>query len=104
MPIRNFGTTASGLTFPLATMVAVWNRGSVVPGYNPAVIRKDACGAIIRWDQYGQLTTFGWEIDHIHPTSRGGMDIPTNLQPLQWQNNRHKADAWPSWSCRVTFR
>jgi hypothetical protein len=25
-----------------------------------------------------------------------------NLQPLQWENNRHKGDNYPNWSCKIT--
>lgn len=31
----------------------IWNKGQVVPGYDPAVWRKDQCGAFIKWDMYG---------------------------------------------------
>lgn len=70
-------------------------------GFDPTSIRMDACGAPIkRWD-YGQTSEFGWEIDHIKPVSLGGGDEINNLQPLHWQNNRHKADKWPNWTCAV---
>ena len=42
------------------------------------------------------------EIDHIKPVSQDGGDELSNLQPLQWENNRHKGDDWPDWSCLVT--
>ena len=32
----------------------------------------------------------------------GGSDSLSNLQPLYWENNRHKGDNWPQWSCAVT--
>lgn len=48
-----------------------------------------------------QILEYGWEIDHIKPSSLGGSDGLYNLQPLQWENNRSKSDNWPHWSCKV---
>jgi 5-methylcytosine-specific restriction endonuclease McrA len=51
--------------------------------------------------KYGQTTQFGWEIDHTRPVSKGGTDDLANLQPLQWENNRHKGDDYPDGSCKT---
>jgi 5-methylcytosine-specific restriction endonuclease McrA len=51
--------------------------------------------------KHGQTVEYGWEVDHIIPVSRGGGDELPNLQPLQWENNRQKADDL-NWNCKVT--
>lgn len=67
-----------------------------------ANFRKDACGATILRNDYGTTTDYGWEIDHVKPAASGGTDAIENLQPLHRENNRHKADRWPHWTCRRT--
>lgn len=80
----------------------VWHKGKIVAGYDPNVWRKDACGAWMKRSDYGNTDSqYGWEIDHIKPVSKGGSDNLDNLQPLQWQNNRHKGDNYPNWSCLI---
>lgn len=91
---RSFNTDRNGRGFSEATKIAVWQKGKVIPGQNPALVRKDACGAVITWDQYGITIHHGtgWEIDHMIPVAANGSDDLWNLQPLQWQNNRSKGD------------
>jgi 5-methylcytosine-specific restriction endonuclease McrA len=55
--------------------------------------RFDACGALIERSKYGDTdSNLGWEIDHVVPVSKNGVDSLWNLQPLHWQNNRKKGD------------
>lgn len=98
---RQAGTKQYGGRFDEREINAVWCKARVIPGYDAAVWRRDTCGAVIHRPSYGLLTKSGWEIDHILPVSRGGTDVLENLQPLQWENNRHKGDNYPNWSCRV---
>jgi hypothetical protein len=96
-PTRSSSTTRSGAAFDQRTINAVWNRATIVSGVDPNQRRKDMCGAWIDRSQYGTTAEagFGWEIDHVIPVSRGGADDLSNLQPLQWQNNRMKGDKFP---------
>ena len=102
--IRTPGTTKGGASFDLATINAVWAKAQTVFGYDGNVLRKDSCGAWIKRAEYGLTTQggYGWEVDHVQPVARDGSDDLVNLQPLQWQNNRHKGDSWPSWSCAMS--
>jgi hypothetical protein len=80
--------------FTLLERQQVWEKGQIVAGYDPTILRKDACGAWMRWFDYGKTDSQnGWEIDHIYPESKGGGNQLSNLQPLHWQNNRSKGDS-----------
>lgn len=99
---RRANSDIRGNGFTTATVSAVWQKATPVAGNDPAVWRKDACGAFIRRQDYGNTNSqYGWEIDHVRPVAAGGTDDISNLQPLQWENNRHKADNYPHWSCKV---
>lgn len=81
----------------------VWDKAQVVEEYDPNSIRKDPCGAFIIWNQYGnRVSDFGWEIDHVFPTSLGGGDELDNLRAMHWENNNAKGDDFPSYRAVVT--
>jgi len=92
--------TLGGLSFSESDKNAVWKKGIPIPGKDPSVERKDSCGARMIYTNHGKTVATGWEIDHIKPKSKGGNDAINNLQPLQWENNRHKADDYPHWQCK----
>lgn len=94
---RKFNSDRIGNSFSEKTKEEVWGKGQIINGFDSSQTRKDRCGAWIRWDKYGDTEEngYGWEIDHIKPVSIGGGDELTNLQPLQWENNRKKGDKYP---------
>ena len=74
-------------------LLLVWSKGVVVPGVNPALRRKDSCGAWMDWLAYGDRNSnTGWEVDHVYLLSKGGAHHITNVRPLHWQNNARKYD------------
>ena len=89
----------------------VWNRATVVEGYDKNRFRKDACGAWIIREKYGDNDSlYGWEIDHIVPKvlleqkgySQEEIDNCDNLRALQHENNASKSDDYPSYTAVVT--
>lgn len=73
---RHPNTTSGGGCFAPATVQVVWNKGQVAPRCDPATWRKDACGARMRFSAYGSTDDHGWEVDHIRPVAKGGIDNP----------------------------
>ena len=91
----------------------VWDRASIVVGYDKDSFRKDACGAWIIRTKYGDKDSlYGWEIDHIVPSallvdmgySQDAIDNPMNLRALQHDNNSSKSDDYPSYTAVVTSK
>lgn len=86
-------------TFDDSTIEDVWRKGRIVSGYDSNTWRKDACGAWMKRNEYGNRDNkYGWEIDHVNPN---GSDTLINLQPLQWENNVSKSDSFSSNYCVV---
>ncbi len=99
--MRKHGTSSQGFAFGSTTLWWVWSRATAVPGTDPNKFRKDTCGAWIAWNEHGNTDSpYGWEVDHVYPVALGGSDDLSNLQALQWENNRHKSDN-VRWSCKV---
>lgn len=88
----------------------VWNKGIVDERYPSDLVRKDACGAYIKFDKFGDRgSLFGWEIDHIYPASmlqEKGISQPLidnilNLRPLNWKNNLSKGGNYPFYTAVI---
>src|SRR5882762_10114795 len=86
---RRPNTDVSGMPFDDEVVEAVWQKARAMG--TSAILRVDAWGWTIVRQDFGNIRSrYGWEIDHIIPVSQGGDDDLSNLQPLQWENNRRK--------------
>lgn len=81
---------------------SIWEKATPDSENNPLIWRKDFAGAWIRKDHFGKTSEYGWEIDHLRPVSQGGTDDISNLIPMNWRNNRKKADNYPLFLSEVT--
>lgn len=95
---RNYNTRHDGSAFDEATIEAVWKKGEAE---STSGFRKDVCGASMQRSKHGKTEQWGWEIDHIKPVALNGSDDLSNLQPLQWENNRTKGDEYPRRTCKI---
>lgn len=80
----------------------IWEKATKVERYDSNVYRKDLAGAWIKKDDYAKESTFGWEIAHVLPPSKGGTDALLNMIPMHWQNNRMKHDDFHTFRTTIT--
>jgi 5-methylcytosine-specific restriction endonuclease McrA len=102
--MKLFNKTSKGILFSADVVALVWEKASPIQGKDPNIYRRDVCGAVIKKDMFAvskKEYSLGWEIDHIKPLELGGSDDITNLQALQWCNNRAKDLNYPFWKGEV---
>lgn len=80
-------TTNALLSGDYPRKLVAWNNASPIPLFDANMWRQDCDGRIIKWDEYGQHSTNGWEIDHIVPVALGGGDAYSNLRARHWLGN-----------------
>ncbi len=70
------------------TQAAVWTKGHTIQGLDPRFVLMDDFGFTMHRHEYGNRSSpFGWEVDHIHPKSMGGLNVFHNLRPLNCRKN-----------------
>lgn len=81
------------MAYTREALALIWSKAAPIPGYDSDVWRRDEFGTAIKWSEYGDLSKYGWDVDHRLPQSRGGGDTLENLWPMHWRNNKSKGDA-----------
>lgn len=66
----------------------IWAKGHIVPGYDPAILRKDDYGWWMRRSELGNGSSpQGWFVAMILPAHLGGREIARNMRPLNIANS-----------------
>lgn len=73
----------------------VWEKAKPIRGKNSNLYRQDCFGNAIYKPAYGRNSSMGWQVDHIHPQSKGGTNARRNLQALQTKANKRKSNKVP---------
>lgn len=80
-----------------------WAKGRKIEGYDSDLFRKDACGAWMRKDLYGEIhNMYGWGIDYIFPKVMGGTLVADNIRALNYHNIISKGRDYPSYKAVYT--
>lgn len=88
------GILGQGGGYSEAEKRMVWASAVAIPGFDSAWWARDRFGNVIFYGAYGECSQYGWEIDHVIPSSMGGLGLLGNLAPTHWRANRLKADSF----------
>ena len=67
----------------------IWSKALEVPWSDPALVRKDRHGYLMRYSDYDDRSSaFGWVIDPLIPVALGGSEDEWNLEPLNSMMNK----------------
>ncbi len=80
------GSNCNNDSFDGETILAVWLKGKIIPGFDPIDYRLDIYDHIIKYECYGKKGRWGWTIGCIYPPEERGIAPLYNLHPLFWQN------------------
>jgi len=68
---------------------AVWEKASIIKNKDPTIWRKCFISKrIIKRQDRGHTSEYGWDVDHYIPKSNGGSDDICNLVPVHYIVNR----------------
>lgn len=77
----------------------VWEKAQVWS--ENSEFAMDACGAIIKKEDFQKQTPFGWDIDFVKPLSKKGKKLLINMRPMHWKNLLYKANDYPTYTAKV---
>ncbi|AGR42043.1 hypothetical protein [Spiroplasma diminutum] len=78
----------------------IWEKADPVSATNASIYRQDIAGAIIKINEYGQASEFGWVYSLIDPD--GEKDDVNNVVALHWMNAKVKRKVNENWVAVVT--
>lgn len=110
---RPRNSLSNGEPFPQGVIDRVWDQAvkamekhplvksiskTVVPGIKQGTHVIDDYGHVVCKSEFGNISKYGWEIDHIHPVEKAGsyknsasIDDFENLRVLHWKSNERKS-------------
>lgn len=92
------------------TKMLLWQEATKVENKDPNIWRHDPCGALIKFEDYGNRTSkYGWEEDHVVSRAfllkagakENEIEIINNLRAMHWENNDSKGVNYPDYKAVV---